>query len=236
MLSNSQTNLFFLLLSEIGVGLAGFGVAFLFLGMLLLFDKGLLAVGNVGISPFQVVCILFHYSTLSLQILFLSGLAFVIGLERTFRFFFQYHKIKGSSAFFGGIVVVLLGYPLIGMIIEAYGFIVLFSGFFPVAVNFLRRIPVIGTILNLPGISSVSYSLLQIDIFFMYVQSYNIVVVVRTYVKVTGGWGIIHTTYRRVFGSDVVSKVYTEKKCTRISVSQSYKKFLSLAQEDQRLP
>ena len=66
MLSNSQTNLFFLLLSEIGVGLAGFGVAFLFLGMLLLFDKGLLAVGNVGISPFQVVCILFHYSTLSL--------------------------------------------------------------------------------------------------------------------------------------------------------------------------
>jgi hypothetical protein len=43
------------------------------------------------------------------------------------------------------------------MIIEAYGFIVLFSGFFPVAINFLRRIPVIGTILNLPGISSVSF-------------------------------------------------------------------------------
>merc|ERR1711971_1315402 len=93
---------------KIGVGLAGFGVAFLFLGMLLLFDKGLLAVGNI---------------------LFLSGLAFVIGLERTFRFFFQYHKIKGSTAFFGGIFVVLFGYPLIGMIIEAYGFIVLFSGF-----------------------------------------------------------------------------------------------------------
>merc|ERR1712223_2336157 len=91
---------------KIGVGLAGFGVAFLFLGMLLLFD---------------------------------------IGLERTFRFFFQYHKIKGSTAFFGGILVVLFGYPLIGMIIEAYGFIVLFSGFFPVAINFLRRIPVLGS-------------------------------------------------------------------------------------------
>lgn len=118
---------------KIGVGLAGFGVAFLFLGVLLLFDKGLLAIGNI---------------------LFLSGLAFVIGLERTFRFFFQWHKAKGSAAFFGGIAVVLLGWPIIGMCVEVYGFVVLFSGFFPVAINFLRRIPVIGTLLNLPGISS----------------------------------------------------------------------------------
>lgn len=114
---------------KIGVGLAGFGIAFLFLGVLLLFDKGLLAIGNI---------------------LFLCGLACVIGVERTFRFFFQRHKAKATVCFFGGIIVVLLGYPLVGMVIESYGFILLFSGFFPVAVNFLRRVPILGSFLNLP--------------------------------------------------------------------------------------
>jgi hypothetical protein len=33
-----------------------------------------------------------------------------------------------------------------------------FSGFFPVAINFLRRVPVLGTVLNFPGIRGVSFS------------------------------------------------------------------------------
>ncbi|PIK45702.1 Vesicle transport protein GOT1B [Apostichopus japonicus] len=117
---------------KIGIGLAAFGGFFLFLGVVLLFDRGLLAIGNI---------------------LFISGLAFVIGLERTFRFFFQAHKIKATVFFFGGIIVVLVGWPMVGMLVETYGFFLLFRGFFPVAINFLRRVPVIGTILNLPGIS-----------------------------------------------------------------------------------
>ncbi|KAL4225599.1 golgi transport 1B [Mactra antiquata] len=120
---------------KIGVGLAGFGIAFLFLGILFFFDKGLLAIGNI---------------------LFISGLAFVIGLERTFRFFFQRHKMKATGFFMGGIFVVLIGWPVIGMVLEIYGFFLLFSGFFPVAINFLRRVPVIGSLLNLPGIRSVA--------------------------------------------------------------------------------
>ncbi|KAK5640644.1 hypothetical protein RI129_011455, partial [Pyrocoelia pectoralis] len=108
---------------------------FLFLGMLMLFDKSLLALGNI---------------------LFITGLSCVIGLERTFRFFFQRHKVKASIAFFGGIIIVLAGWPLIGMLAETYGFVLLFSGFFPVAINFLRRVPILGTVLNMPGLSMVS--------------------------------------------------------------------------------
>lgn len=72
-------------------------------------------------KEFIVIMTLIH-----LQILFIAGLACVIGLERTFRFFFQKHKIKASIAFFGGIIIVLIGWPLVGMLLETYGFILLF--------------------------------------------------------------------------------------------------------------
>ncbi|XP_070503640.1 vesicle transport protein GOT1B [Chironomus tepperi] len=120
-------------LQKIGLGLAGFGITFLFLGVLMIFDRGLLAIGNI---------------------LFISGLTCIIGFKRTYNFFFQKHKIKATVAFFLGISIVLLGYPLIGMIVETYGFILLFGGFLPATIEFLRRVPVIGNFLNLPVISS----------------------------------------------------------------------------------
>ena len=65
-------------------------------------------------------------------------------------------KMKGTAAFFGGIILVLIGWLLIGMLVEFYGFFVLFSGFLPVVISFVRRIPVLGNILNLPGIRYLS--------------------------------------------------------------------------------
>uniref|UniRef100_A0A5K3FZM9 HCO3_cotransp domain-containing protein n=1 Tax=Mesocestoides corti TaxID=53468 RepID=A0A5K3FZM9_MESCO len=67
-----------------------------------------------------------------------------------------WHKLKGTSFFFGGIFVVLFGFPLIGTVIELYGSFCLFSGFMPVVVQFLYNVPVIGWILHFPGINKVA--------------------------------------------------------------------------------
>ena len=47
------------------------------------------------------------------------------------------------------------------LLVVMSAFDLFYSGFFPVAINFLRRIPVIGTILNMPGISTVSRNALN---------------------------------------------------------------------------
>lgn len=123
-------------LRKIGIGLTAFGLAFTLLGVLAVFDKGLLAMGNV---------------------LYLSGVMLIIGPTRSVRFFFQRRKAKASVCFFLGMAVVLLGLPVIGMGLEAFGFVNLFGDFFPVAIAFLRRAPVVGRLLTLPGIRNVSF-------------------------------------------------------------------------------
>lgn len=123
-------------LQKIGLGLVSFGWIFLMMGLFLFLDRVLLGLGNV---------------------MFLSGLCLLIGLGRTLNFFWQPHnpsKMKGSAAFFFGIFLVLIGWPFIGMCVEFYGFFVLFSGFLPIVISFIRRIPVLGNLLNLPGIST----------------------------------------------------------------------------------
>ncbi|XP_053463779.1 vesicle transport protein GOT1A isoform X1 [Nycticebus coucang] len=124
-------------IAEIGVGITGFGIFFVLFGILLYFDSVLLAFGNL---------------------LFLTGLSFIIGLRKTFTFFFQRHKLKGTSFFLGGVVIVLLRWPLLGMLLETYGFFSLFKGFFPVAFGFLSNtfsIPFLSTLFQrLQGTSS----------------------------------------------------------------------------------
>jgi len=117
---------------KIGALLTGLGMFFTFLGVMLFFDRGFMAIGNL---------------------LFLSGVTLVIGPRRTYKFFFQKRKLKGTSCFLGGIFLVIVGWPFIGICVELFGFINLFGDFFPYVLMFTRKLPVIGTILNMPGIS-----------------------------------------------------------------------------------
>ncbi|KAA8493129.1 Vesicle transport protein GOT1 [Porphyridium purpureum] len=119
---------------KIGIGLTGFGMGFTFLGVLLLFDKSLLAMGNV---------------------MFLSGVGLIIGAQRAVRFFFTRKRYKGSAFFFGGMTLVLVGWPIIGICLEAWGFVNLFGDFFPVALTFMQNMPVIGNILAMPAVQQV---------------------------------------------------------------------------------
>ncbi|KAI9164937.1 hypothetical protein LWI28_004703 [Acer negundo] len=114
---------------KIGLGLTGFGIFFSFLGIIFLFDKGLLAMGNI---------------------LFFSGVTLTIGLKSTMQFFMKRQNFKGTISFGAGFFFVVIGWPIFGMILEAYGFIVLFSGFWPTLAVFMQKIPILGWILQQP--------------------------------------------------------------------------------------
>ncbi|KAJ2060315.1 Golgi Transport [Coemansia aciculifera] len=119
---------------KIGVGLSAFGFAMIGLGVVLFFDAGLIAIGNI---------------------LFLAGMSMIIGVQKTLFFFTRRDKLRGSIAFFAGFLLVLVKWSILGILIEAFGFLNLFGDFFPVVVNFLRHMPVIGRFLSLPGVSQV---------------------------------------------------------------------------------
>ena len=114
-----------------------------------------------------------------MQLLFLAGVATTIGPAATVRFFMRRknHKVlllaagtqcfcqgsaglrqraQGSGFYLAGVALVLWGWCIIGLLLEAYGFFVLFSGFFPTVLGFLRRLPGFGTVLDLPIFKVVS--------------------------------------------------------------------------------
>lgn len=49
----------------------------------------------------------------------------------------------------------VIGWAIIGTVLETYGFWLLFRGFFPTVLGFLRRLPMMGAFLDAPGIKSV---------------------------------------------------------------------------------
>lgn len=63
--------------------------------------------------------------------------------------------VQGSAFFLVGVFLILIKWALVGICVEAYGFWALFSGFFPTILGFLRRLPVLGSLLDLPVLKTV---------------------------------------------------------------------------------
>ena len=73
----------------------------------------------------------------------------IIGPQKTLVFFARKQKAKGTAAFFGGLTLILLRWPLIGFCVELYGIIILFGDFLGTIASFARNVPVVGPYIGL---------------------------------------------------------------------------------------
>ncbi len=91
--------------------------------MMFFFDRALLAMGNV---------------------LLLIGITLLLGVSKVLTFFADRRKLKGTAAFFSGIVLILMKWTFFGFIAEAFGIVVLFGDVIGTIMGVLRTLPVIG--------------------------------------------------------------------------------------------
>lgn len=99
--------------------------------------------------------------------MFLAGLLLTMGMSRSFRFFrrkIETNAVRGVACFLGGVLLVLvLQRPKLGILIEGFGFVNLFGNFFPIALQAMRQMPYIGSVLSMPGVSGVADKLAGVD-------------------------------------------------------------------------
>lgn len=114
-------------LTKLGVLLTGFGIFFSFIGVLMFLDSAMLTIGNL---------------------LFVAGVALVMGPQRCRGFFFDRRRARASICFFLGIVLVVFGHCLIGIVIQGFGGLNLFGNFFPMVVRMLETLPLIGPLMR----------------------------------------------------------------------------------------
>lgn len=114
--------------TKIGVALTGLGIFFSGLGIVFFLDSALLTMGNL---------------------LFVAGVALVMGPARCKSFFFDSRRLRASICFFTGILLVMIGWCFIGLLIQGFGGLNLFGNFFPMVVRVIESMPVIGNVMQL---------------------------------------------------------------------------------------
>ena len=71
-----------------------------------------------------------------------------IGPGRTIGYFLQPKKARATGCLAVGIFLVFIGHPVIGILLEAFGILNLFGNLFPIAMVFLKQLPIIGPMLD----------------------------------------------------------------------------------------
>lgn len=112
---------------KIGLPMLGVGAALTLMGISLFFNKTLMRLGNL--------C-------------FVAGVPMTIGAGRTAGYFLQPKKVRATGCLAFGIFLVFVGWPIFGIILEAFGVLNLFGNMFPVAMAILKTMPVIGPFLR----------------------------------------------------------------------------------------
>ena len=112
---------------RIGMALLGAGGVLTMLGISLFFNKALMRLGNL---------------------LFMAGVPMTIGPGRTAGYFLQPQKARATGCLVLGIVLVFVGHPIVGILLEAFGLMNLFGNLFPFALVLLKQMPFIGPLLS----------------------------------------------------------------------------------------
>ena len=94
---------------KIGIMLTVLGLGFMTLGVLLFFDSGLIAIGDV---------------------LFLASFPFLVGVQSTANLFNPFkagNNWRGIVAFVIGVLLVLFKWAVVGMLLQVFGMVEMFG-------------------------------------------------------------------------------------------------------------
>lgn len=64
-------------------------------------------------------------------------------------------RSQGSAFYLGGAALVVIGWTMVGLVLEAYGFWLLFCEFIPTVLSYSRRVPIVGKALEVPWLRTV---------------------------------------------------------------------------------
>jgi Got1/Sft2-like family len=112
---------------KLGFMLLASGISISFLGFALFMNKTLLRLGNL---------------------LIIVGVPMILGPSRTVSYFVQAEKMRATTCLALGILLVFLGHPIFGIILEVFGLLNLFGNMFPILMVFVKQMPVIGPLLK----------------------------------------------------------------------------------------